>query len=105
MQGEAVDLVGSQREMQFVAVRSSVPQETDICETTLNINGKQSVIKAIKDAYASLFSPEALFYYEDHLEKGLAVLVQRMIEPEKSASLFTRNPCSGNRSQIVIERV
>lgn len=103
--GEAVDLVGSQRESQFVAVRSSIPEEFDICDTFLNINGKNSVLRNIKKCYASLFSPEALYYYENPLETGMAVLIQRMLEPEKSASLFTRNPCTGDSSQMVVESV
>ena len=103
--GEAVDLVGSQRESQFVAVRSSVPGGTDICDTHLNVNGKNSVLNSIRKVFASLFSPAALYYYGDTLERGIAVIVQSMIEPEKSVSVYTRNPITNNSTQLVFEGV
>ncbi|MFB6294627.1 MAG: PEP/pyruvate-binding domain-containing protein, partial [Candidatus Nanohaloarchaea archaeon] len=96
---EAVDLVGGQRETEFVAVRSS-PTGARIPgahHTELNVNGKDAVIQAVKECWASLYSAEALSM-EDHVGSihSMAVIVQRMNEPEVSGVAYSTDPAGGD---------
>ncbi|MDY6774150.1 MAG: PEP/pyruvate-binding domain-containing protein, partial [Candidatus Nanohaloarchaea archaeon] len=103
---EAVDLVGGQRETEFVAVRSS-PTGARIPgahHSELNVNGKDAVVEAVKDCWASLYSTEALSLEEDLGNiHSMAVIVQRMVEPEVSGSAYSRDPLQG--SETLIESV
>src|SRR5215210_6994840 len=61
-------------------------------ETYLFIEGAQEVCRRVVDCWASFFSERALFYRS---EKGslqdlrMAVVVQKMVDPEKSGVVFT----------------
>lgn len=93
--GEAVNLVGGQRETEFVAVRSS-PTGTLIPGAhvnELNVNGKSSVVRKVKECWASLYSAEALSVEEQTGNiHSMAVVVQRMVEPDVSGSIYSANP-------------
>lgn len=104
--GEAVDLVGSQRETEFVAVRSSPTGSRfpGAHETFLNINGKSSVIQKMKECWASLYSAEALSIEEDvGTIHSMAVVVQRMVEPDVSGAIFGKNPVATQDKGYVVE--
>lgn len=100
----------------LVAVRSSATAE-DLPDasfagqqrTYLNIDGEDSVVKAVQGCWASLFEPRAIFYRAeqgyDHLKVGIAVPVQRMIQSEAAGVLFTIEPLSGDRDKILIEAI
>lgn len=102
------------QENPFVAVRSSATAE-DLPEasfagqqaTYLNVRGKDNVVLQVKRCWASLFEPRAIYYRAvkkfDHLKVGIAVPVQRMIQSDKSGVLFTVDPVTGNRDQIIVE--
>jgi len=98
----------------YVAVRSSATAEdlpdasfAGQQDTYLNIKGKTNVVEAIKKCWGSLFNARAIFYRRKQnfpIEKvKIAVVVQRMINSEKSGIMFTANPISSDRNQIVIE--
>jgi pyruvate,water dikinase len=99
-----------------VAVRSSATAE-DLAEasfagqqsTYLNVLGEEAVIGAVRECWASLFESQAIFYRSragfDHLAVGIAVVVQRMVQSERSGVMFTLQPVSGDRTQIVIEAI
>ena len=99
----------------FVAVRSSATTE-DLStasfagqqETFTNIKGKEHLIEAVKKCFASLYTARAVYYrHKKGFEKVkalLAVVVQRMINSEKSGVMFTNNPVN-NEDEIVIEAV
>ncbi|MCJ7478801.1 MAG: PEP-utilizing enzyme [Candidatus Nanohaloarchaeota archaeon QJJ-7] len=103
---EAVDLVGGQRETEFVAVRSS-PTGARIPgahHSELNVNGKDAVIDALKDCWASLYSSEALSMEEELGSiHSMAVIVQRMVEPEVSGSAYSSDPLG--REETLVESV
>ncbi len=104
--GEAVDLVGGQRETEFVAVRSSPTGSRfpGAHETTLNVNGKSSVIQHMKKCWASLYAAEALSMEEKAgTIHSMAVIVQRMVEPDVSGTVFGTNPVTGDSDGYVIE--
>ncbi|MEW6329615.1 MAG: phosphoenolpyruvate synthase, partial [Candidatus Micrarchaeota archaeon] len=98
----------------YVAVRSSATAE-DLPDasfagqqaTFLNEKGGENVAVAVQKCWASLFEPRAIFYRAekgyDHLKVGIAVVVQEMIQAERSGVMFTVDPVSNDASKIVIE--
>jgi len=98
---------------QYVAVRSSATAEDSSVaswagelETYLFIN-RAKLLDKIKICWSSLFTPRAIFYrYEKKLHKtkvSVAVVVQDMIDSEKSGVCFTAHPVTRDRNQMVIE--
>ena len=96
-----------------VAVRSSANAE-DLAEasfagqqeTYLNVQGTQAVAAAVKDCWASLWTPQAMNYRHemgiDHGGVAMAVVVQVMVPAEVSGILFTANPATGERGEMVV---
>ena len=99
-----------------VAVRSSATAE-DLAEasfagqqsTFLNVVGEEAAVNAVQACWASLFEARAIFYREqggfDHLRVGIAVVVQHMVQSQRSGVMFTIEPVTGDRSKIVIEAI
>ncbi len=111
----ALEILKNSHENPFVAVRSSATTE-DLAdasfagqqETFLNVKGEKELLQKVKECFASLFTARAVYYRAKkgfyHLESKLAVVVQRMIDSEKSGVMFSKNPAS-NKDEIVIEAV
>jgi len=100
----------------LVAVRSSATAEdlpdasfAGQQETYLNIAGETHLLKIIKKCWASLFTERAIFYRQtkkfDHFKVGLAVVVQRMVQSEKSGIAFSIDPVNNDKNKIVIEAI
>ena len=96
-----------------VAVRSSANAEDlpDMSfagqqDTYLNVSGEQAVIAAVRDCWASLWTPRAISYrHEMGIEQdvvAMAVVVQLMVPSDVSGILFTANPATGERSEMII---
>jgi pyruvate,water dikinase len=98
-----------------VAVRSSACAEDSEAasyagqqETFLNVEGADQVCARVVDCWASFFSERALFYRG---QKGslddlrMAVVVQRMVEPQKSGVVFTAEPVQRRRDRMVVEAI
>ncbi|WP_327050842.1 pyruvate, water dikinase [Halomicrococcus gelatinilyticus] len=96
----------------FVAVRSSATAEdlpdasfAGQQETFLNITGKD-LIDRVKRCWASLFTQRAIYYRQEkgfaHDKVDIAVVVQRMVDAEKSGVMFTSHPSTGD-PKIIIE--
>ena len=98
-----------------VAVRSSaVAEDSDAAsyagqqETYLFVEGGEEVCRRVVDCWASFFSERALFYRS---QKGsledlrMAVVVQKMVDPEKSGVIFTVDPVRRRRDRMVVEAV
>lgn len=98
-----------------VAVRSSASAEDSTAasyagqqETYLHVSNADEVCRRVVDCWASFFSDRAIFY---RAQKGslddlrMAVVVQSMIDPDKSGVLFTVHPVSKRRDRMVIEAV
>lgn len=114
LQDEIVDAYETLGDDVAVAVRSSATAE-DLPDasfagqqaTYLNVHGAKHVIRAVQEAYASLFEARAIYYriinHYDHFKVALAVPVQRMVESEKSGIMFTVDPVSSDLTKIVIE--
>jgi pyruvate,water dikinase len=111
----ALSILKNSHEPPFVAVRSSATTE-DLAdasfagqqESFLNVKGTDHLIEYIKKCFASLFTARAIYYRKKKgfaTEKGyLAVVVQRMIDSQKSGVMFSKNPLK-NDGNIVIEAV
>ena len=115
-------LVGARRTATYkrvgdkkVAVRSSaVAEDSEAAsyagqqETYLFVEGAEEVCRRVVDCWASFFSERALFY---RAEKGsledlrMAVVVQKMVDPEKSGVIFTVDPVRRRRDRMVVEAV
>lgn len=96
-----------------VAVRSSANAEDlpDMSfagqqDTYLNVRGEDAVIEAICNCWASLWTPRAISYRHemgiDQDAVAMAVVVQMMVPSEVSGILFTVNPATGERSEMII---
>ncbi|MFH1137820.1 MAG: PEP/pyruvate-binding domain-containing protein [Pseudomonadota bacterium] len=98
----------------FVAVRSSVAvKNSDVSsfpgmmDTYHYLNDEEDVIRHIKMCFASLWTSRAV-HARHHKgvphENGLiAPIVQKMVFSEVAGILFTANPISGSRDELVIE--
>ncbi len=96
-----------------VAVRSSATAEdlpemsfAGQQETYLNLRGSNNVLNAVKQCWASLWTARAIGYRIRNKippeDVALAVVVQQLIPADVAGILFTANPISGDRNQIVI---
>ena len=100
----------------LVAVRSSATAE-DLPDasfagqqrTFLNVEGETHLIEAVRECWASLFEPRAIFYREekgfDHFKVGLAIPVQKMIQSAVSGIVFTCDPVTGEKNKIVVDAI
>lgn len=96
-----------------VAVRSSANAEdlpnlsfAGQQETYLNIRGADEVVAAVKRCWASLWTPQALNYrHQNGIPQesvAMSVVVQSLVPADVAGILFTANPATGERSEIVI---
>src|SRR5437016_2823877 len=96
-----------------VAVRSSATAEdlpelsfAGQHETYLNMHGEAMVLDAIKRCWASLWTARAIGYRArsgiTHEEVSLAVVVQELVLADAAGILFTSNPLTGERDQVMI---
>ena len=97
----------------YVAVRSSATAEDSTSaswagqlESYLNTT-EETLLENVKKCWASLFTPRAIFYrFEKDLHKqkvSVAVVVQKMVESEKSGIAFSVHPVTQDRNQLIIE--
>lgn len=99
----------------FVAVRSSATLEDlpDLSfagqqDTYLNID-ENNILDSVVKCWSSLWSARAIGYrIRNNIntnDVSLAVVVQRMVNSEVSGVMFTANPLTGNRNEIVIDSI
>lgn len=100
----------------LVAIRSSATAE-DLPTASfagqqasfLNVKGEANVVEKVRECWASLFEPRAIFYRQekgfDHFKVGIAVIVQEMIPSEISGVMFTIDPVSNQKNKILIEAI
>jgi pyruvate,water dikinase len=97
-----------------VAVRSSATAEdtasasfAGMNETYLNIIGADAVIDAVRRCWRSLFGARTVYYRGSRnfgqADMDIAVVVQRQIQSTRAGVMFTANPATGDRGQLVIE--
>jgi pyruvate,water dikinase len=106
-------LAGDEREL-AVAVRSSATAEDTAAtsfagmnETFLNVRGADAVIDAVRHCWGSLFGARTIYYRAvndfKQAEMDIAVVVQRQLDSTRAGVMFTANPATGERGELVIE--
>jgi pyruvate,water dikinase len=96
-----------------VAVRSSATAEdlpgmsfAGQLETYLNVCGADDVLAAVKRCWGSLWTARALGYRARQgmrpEDLSIAVVVQKLVPADAAGVLFTANPVTGARDQMVI---
>ncbi|GAB3271290.1 hypothetical protein GCM10027449_06950 [Sinomonas notoginsengisoli] len=97
-----------------VAVRSSATAEdlpgaafAGQQDTFLDVSGNDAVIDAVRRCWASLWTDRAVDYRKrqeiDPATVAIAVVVQRMVPAEAAGVLFTANPITGRREELVVD--
>jgi pyruvate,water dikinase len=95
----------------LVAVRSSATAEdlpdasfAGQQETFLNVD-REGLLQRVKECWASLFTQRAIYYRQqqgfDHEAVDIAVVVQTMVDAEKSGVMFTSHPSTGEPTVII----
>lgn len=96
-----------------VAVRSSATAEdlpdasfAGQQDTYLHIRGEEELVKHVRMCWASLWTSRAIYYREkqkfDHFNVSLSVVIQKMVNSEKSGVMFTANPINNNKEEMMI---
>ena len=110
----ALAILKSSREPIFVSVRSSATAEDQADasfagqqSSYINVKGNKELIQKTKECFASIFTARAIYYRKkkgfDGLV-GIAAVVQRMINSDKSGVMFSKHPVK-NDDEILIEAV
>ncbi|MEV4829827.1 PEP/pyruvate-binding domain-containing protein [Micromonospora sp. NPDC049257] len=97
-----------------VAVRSSATDEdlpdasfAGQHDTVLDVEGEADLLAAIGTCWESLHGSRAAAYREargtDPADVRMAVVVQRMVAPVRAGVLYTANPVTGNRTEMLVE--
>ncbi|WP_257298870.1 phosphoenolpyruvate synthase [Haloarchaeobius sp. FL176] len=95
----------------FVAVRSSATAEdlpdasfAGQQETFLNVT-EEDLLERVRECWASLFTQRAIYYRTQqgfaHDDVNIAVVVQQMVDAEKSGVMFTSHPSTGAATMII----
>jgi pyruvate,water dikinase len=98
------------------AVRSSATAEDSATasfagqqDTYLNVRGAEALLRHVSRCWASLFTDRAIAYRMrnaiDHRSVGIAVVVQRMVQPYAAGVAFTADPVTGNRRAVIVEAI
>ena len=104
----ALELIKSGRETTYVAIRNS-PLNTNLNHqpNILNIKGKEELIKTIQKCWASMFSANTLnLKIKNKIplsDSRVSVIIQKMIDAEKSGIIYTCNPETNNFNDVIIE--
>ena len=97
-----------------VAVRSSATAEdlgdaslAGQYETILDVRDEDALRAAVRRCWASLHSERTRAYFDEHGiaadRVAMAVVVQRLVAADVAGVLFTANPRTGDREQMLIE--
>jgi|TARA_B100001971_G_scaffold167732_2_gene158963 pyruvate,water dikinase len=115
VEGSALDILKTSSEQIFVAIRSSATTE-DLKDASfagqqdsfVNIKGKRELLKHVRKSFASLFTSRATYYRNkkgfSHVTSSLAVVIQKMVDSEKSGVIFSKDP-SFKKDDILIEAI
>ena len=107
-------LSSGDQQQPFVAVRSSVAVKDSpvssfpgMMDTFHYIQGAETVVEKVKECWASVWSGRAAFARHnkgiEHFKAVIAPTVQLMVNSQVAGVLFTVNPISGEKNEIVIE--
>jgi pyruvate, water dikinase len=96
-----------------VAVRSSATTEDSagasfagMNQTFTNVTGEPELLGRVRDCWASLYGARVLAYRAGQgieVEPAIAVVVQQMVDADRSGVMFSADPATGDRGKVVIE--
>ncbi len=100
----------------MISVRSSAADEDGSSHSFagqlssfLYVTGKAQIVESIKGCWASAYSERGLSYRKENeldvLKISVAVVLQRMIDPEKSGVMFTCDPIAKKLDKFVVSSV
>lgn len=76
-------------------------------DTYLNVRGEADLLASVRNCWASLFTDRAILYRlqrrVDNQHVRIAVVVQRMVEPQVAGILFTADPVTNQRDLLSID--
>ncbi|MFP4045737.1 MAG: PEP/pyruvate-binding domain-containing protein [Candidatus Aenigmatarchaeota archaeon] len=105
--GRALELIKAGREEPSVVLRASVKRKGNsfagVYDTKLNIKGVDNLVQEVKKIWQSYFSPRAIYYREKNghaHDIPFAVIIQKMVEADKSANYLEISSEEGNRPVI-----
>jgi phosphohistidine swiveling domain-containing protein len=109
---DKVDLLRKLEDGKKYAIRSSASIEdtgnysaAGIFKSFLNLSDPEEIIEAIHDCFNSCRLPEARRYFTlreiNDASLHMSVIIQDMIDSEKSGILFTENPLNGNKEFLI----
>jgi pyruvate,water dikinase len=112
--GESYQRLAGQHGDAPVAVRSSATAEDTVessfagmNETFLNTRGADAVIDAVRRCWRSLFGARTIYYRGvnglGQADMDIAVVVQLQLASTRAGVMFTVNPATGQRDELVIE--
>ncbi|MCJ7713073.1 phosphoenolpyruvate synthase, partial [Candidatus Bathyarchaeota archaeon] len=98
----------------FVAVRSSATAEdlpdasfAGQQDTYLDVQGSDELLDKVVHCWSSLFTPRAIFYRNEkgfeHDKVFISVGVQKMVNSRAAGVMFSINPVTGVKNEIIIE--
>ena len=110
---KALQMLGQDR---IFSVRSSAADEDGLAHSFagqlssfLYVNGAEDILKYIKKCWASAYSERGLVYRKENKidphKIAVSVVLQRMIDPDKSGVMFTCDPVTTKLDQFVISSV
>ncbi|MEK6936713.1 MAG: PEP/pyruvate-binding domain-containing protein [Nanoarchaeota archaeon] len=105
---QALEIIKAGRETPVVVIRPSLINESvNHQPNILNVKGKEELVKAVQKCWAFLFTPNSLNLKIknkvalDFCE--ICVVVQKMVDCEKSGIIYTSNLEKRDKDEIVIE--
>ncbi|GCE09443.1 PEP/pyruvate-binding domain-containing protein [Dictyobacter aurantiacus] len=113
---QAISQVYQQLDTPGVAIRSSATTEDSpvasfagLHESYLNVGSLEDVFTAVQQCWSSLWTPRAMSYRArlglSSQRVSMAVIIQQMVPAVASGVLFTVNPVSGSREEMMINAV
>ena len=94
---QALEIIRSGRSRIYVAVRPSIGDSKINIHGYINIIGLEKLLEVIKRSWAAIY----LESLETKQNLDFSIIVQKMVDPEKSGFLFTKDPT--NSEQTLIE--
>jgi len=111
---DAISNAYQEQVLDQVAIRSSATAEdlpdasfAGQYDTSLNVKGIQHVLEHVKNCFGSMWTARAVAYREEnaipHDQVQVAVVVQEMVDARCAGVMFTMNPISKKRNEMMIE--
>ena len=105
---QALEIIKAGRETPTVVIKPSlINEEINHQPNILNVKGKEEVVKAVQKCWAFMFTPNSLnLKLKNKIPldfSEVCVIVQKMIDSEKSGIIYTLNPEQKNKDELIIE--